>query len=164
MVRTLSCRFRELRRPDTPRKPKGKDKTTSKPKQKLPGIVNTVKVPTPLPGEDAVSYERHIRALQMEYKKSRRNSQVISKFMYIAKSIIVCVCTLIFADDLMERTFPSRYAEIRGKPCGIKALFERYPFLQEPDQVYMVHDSSFNAHPRKCANHPMDSAFIIMTI
>lgn len=79
-MRTLSCRFRELRRPDTPRKPKEKNKTPiSQPKRKLPGIVNTVKTPTPLPGEDTVSFERHTRALQMEYKKTKHNSQVISK-------------------------------------------------------------------------------------
>ena len=80
----MSCRFRELRRPDTPRKPKDKDKTPiSNPKGKSPGIVNTVKTPVPIPGEDFVSFERHTRALQMEYKKSKRNTIVIGMFQVL---------------------------------------------------------------------------------
>ena len=76
MVRTLSSRFRELRRPDIPRTPRVKNPTV--PKRKSPGIVNKVKIPLPTSGEDLVSYERHTRALQMEYKKAKRNPQVTS--------------------------------------------------------------------------------------
>ena len=80
-MRTLSCRFRELRRPDTPRTPRGGN-GSKLPKRKLPDIVNTVKTPIPPPGEDIVSFERHTRALQMKYKKSKRNAQVVGMFMY----------------------------------------------------------------------------------
>ena len=46
-----------------------------------PGITNSVKCPVPPPGEDAVSFERHTKALQAEFKKTNRNSALITDFM-----------------------------------------------------------------------------------
>lgn len=86
-MRSLNNRFKEFRRPKKPRKRLHVQGAVTKPrpisKPKLPGIVNTVKAPTPFLGEDTVSYERHIRALQMEFVKTKRNTQVISKYLLI---------------------------------------------------------------------------------
>lgn len=57
-------------------------------------------------------------------------------------------CVIVCIDDLMERTFALRYAEIQGKAFGINSLLDRYPFLQEPAQVITMllgHNHS-NAH------------------
>ena len=78
------------------------------PTRKVPGIINSVKRPVPLPGEDEVSYERHTKALQAEFKKTNRNNALIS--------------------DLMQRSFA----------IGLTALLSRFPFLQEADEVYIT--------------------------
>ncbi len=80
-----------------------------------PGITNCPGEPVPLPGEDVVSYERHIKALQVEYKKSRQNKH------------IVC--------DLAERSFAMRRKEIVDKHLHLESIFDRFPFLQETEEV-----------------------------
>ncbi len=64
-------------------------------------------------GEDDVSFKRHMRVLQVEFKKTNRNQAVI--------------------EDLMSRTFPFRRNAIM-KEC-LWILFEWFSFLQEGDQV-----------------------------
>ena len=48
-------------------------------KPKFPGITHSVIKPTIPPGEDTVSYERHIKALQMEFKRSHRNNRIVGE-------------------------------------------------------------------------------------
>lgn len=108
-------RFKEFRRPKKPRKVECEKKTISSRVGKAPGITNTVKHPVPPPGEDAVSHERHTKALQVEFKKTNRNSALVT--------------------DLMERSFATRRAEILEKNYSLKILVNRFPFLQEAEQV-----------------------------
>ena len=81
-------RFKEFRRPKKLRDRPCEKKTILSRVGKAPGITNSLKQPVPLPGEDSVSYERHTKALQVEFKKTNRN------------------CALI--GDLMERSFAMR--------------------------------------------------------
>jgi hypothetical protein len=74
-----------------------------------------VKQPVPPPGEDAVSFERHTKALQAEFKKTNRNNALVS--------------------DLMERSFALRRADILENNYSLAALLSRFPFLQEADQL-----------------------------
>lgn len=69
-------RFKEFRRPKKPRKVECEKKTSSR-VGKAPGITDSVKQPVPLPGEDAVSYERHTKALQVEFKKTNQHLLLI---------------------------------------------------------------------------------------
>ena len=82
---------------------------------KAPGIINSVKQPVPPPGEDRVSYERHTKALQAEFKKTNRNNALVS--------------------DLMERSFAMRRMEILENNYSLTALLSRFPLLQEADEV-----------------------------
>ena len=116
-MRSLVNRFKEFLRPRKPRIPSSA-KGTEKRIGRRPGITNTVKNPVPLPGEDSVSFERHTKALQIEYKKTNRNTAVI--------------------DDLMTRSFALRRAEILEKECDLPALFNKFPLLQEVDQVSYI--------------------------
>ena len=113
-MRSLVNRFKEFRRPRKPRTATlsaGKEKSI----RRRPGITNTLKTPIPLPGEDSVSYERHTKALQIEFKKHNRNIAVI--------------------DDLMTRSFAFRRTEIIENTYDLPALFTKFPLLQEADQV-----------------------------
>ena len=67
------------------------------------------------PGEDDVSFERHLKQLQAEFSKARRNPQIVS--------------------DLMLTTYSHRRVEILGQAYCLTKLFERFPFLQELDHV-----------------------------
>ena len=69
-------------------------------------------------GEDTVSYERHIKQLQAEFSKTKRNPQVVF--------------------ELMRKTFPHRRAEILEQPSDLTKMFERFPFLQEIDHVSLT--------------------------
>ena len=96
---------------------------------KAPGIINSVKEPVPPPGEDTVSYERHTKALQAEFRKTNRNNALVS--------------------DLMGRSFALRRAEILEKNYSLSALLSRFPFLQEADQVitiYLASGASLPSH------------------
>ena len=66
-------------------------------------------------GEDEVSFERHNRVLQAEWKKSTRNIMVI--------------------EELMMRTYAFRRKKILEQPKVVEALLTEYPFLQQPEQV-----------------------------
>ena len=123
MVRSLVNRFKEFRRPKKPRKPPSNDSATPVKAGKRPGITNSVTRPTIPPGEDAVSFERHTKALQIEFRKTNRNSQVIA--------------------DLMDRSFALRRAEIEEKNYDVGRLFNRFPFLQEAQHVCDVYSVDF---------------------
>ena len=118
-------RFKEFRRPSTVcgSTSSANPVTTSKmsPKRKSPGITQTPRRP-PLftPGEDAVSLERHDNLLKAEFRKKKRNDTVVS--------------------DLMKRTFPLRRQTILEKPMNFDSMFERFPFLQDTDQVYTLYE------------------------
>lgn len=117
-MQSLSDRFKEFRRP--PKAKRAKISAPKKsPKKKLPGITQTLAVPIVSPGEDSVSFKRHNNILKSEYKKTRRNYEVVS--------------------DLMERTFTMRRKSILENSYSLSAIFDLSPFLQEPPQVTPVY-------------------------
>ena len=70
----------------------------------------------PIPaGEDITSFKRHCRVLEAEWRKSRRD--------------------LVVVDGLMSRTYAFRRRDIIETGRNVEYLFEKYPFLQDPDQV-----------------------------
>ena len=116
LVKSLINRFKEFRRPKKTRNAVCTTPTLTSKKGKAPGITNSVMSPVPAPGEDAVSYERHIKVLQVEYKKANRNQAVVG--------------------NLMERSFALRRQEILEKTVSIEHILVRFPFLQQADQVH----------------------------
>ncbi len=50
-------------------------------KKKSPGITQSPSQPQPAPGEDSVSFERHVRVLKVEFSKTRCNHQVVTELM-----------------------------------------------------------------------------------
>lgn len=81
-MRSLINRFKEFNR--TPKEKHRLNTGGGSPsnyvaKPKSPGITRSIVKPTIPPGEDAVSYERHIKAMQMEFKKSHRNNRVVGE-------------------------------------------------------------------------------------
>ena len=110
-----SCK--EFRRPKKPRKMPCEKKTASSRVGKAPGITNSVKHPVPPPGEDAVSYECHTKALQVEFKKTNRNCAIIT--------------------DLMDRSFAMRRVEILENNYSLQILLDGFSFLQEAEQVHV---------------------------
>ena len=66
-------------------------------------------------GEDRVSLERHAKVLLEESKKRHPNSQVV--------------------EDLMSRTFPMRRRDILENAYDLSTLFNKYPFLKDPEVV-----------------------------
>ena len=71
-----------------------------------------------LTGEDEVSFSRHTKALQTEFKKTHHNLQIVN--------------------ELMSSSFALRRKDILEHPCGLKAVLEKYPFLRNPDQVHIM--------------------------
>ncbi len=68
-----------------------------------------------LPEEDSVSHERHIKCLKAEFKKTRRNPEIV--------------------DTLMTQTFPQRRNEMKNSPQTLDTIFSTYPFLQQGNEV-----------------------------
>lgn len=66
-------------------------------------------------GEDAVSYERHIKALSAEYRKAKPNEGVVT--------------------ELMAITFRQRRQEIVEKAMLVRELLLKFPFLRHYEQV-----------------------------
>jgi hypothetical protein len=128
IVQSLMNRFKEFRRPsplvtDSPSPP---TLSSKKPiKRKSPGITQIPRRP-PLfsPGEDAVSLERHNNLLKAEFKKKKRNST------------LMC--------DLINKTFPLRRQTILDEPLSLDSMFERFPFLQDIEQVMMEFERIHN--------------------
>lgn len=71
--------------------------------------------PQPPAGEDDISFERHTKVLQVQYGKSTRNRHIVN--------------------DLQDRTFAMRRKEILEKAMYLDSIFEKFPFLQEADEV-----------------------------
>lgn len=91
--------------------------TSSKkaPKLRSPGLTQCPAELESLPGEDSVSFGRHNRLLQVEFKKARRNEELVS--------------------DLMDKTYVFRRRAILKSTPDLKSLFSDYPFLQDANQV-----------------------------
>ena len=68
-----------------------------------------------LKGEDDVSFARHVKALQVEFKKQHRNPQVVG--------------------ELMSTTFALRRKDILAHTYDLKAVLDKYPFLGCVDHV-----------------------------
>ena len=68
-------------------------------------------------GEDTVSFERHIRVLQTEWKKPNRNAMVV--------------------EELMNRTFAMHRRGVIESSNDVQTVFRKFPFLQDPGQVMM---------------------------
>ena len=106
-------RFKEFRRT-----PVNRDKSSSKIRKspkKRPGITQIPHQPRFSPGEDAISSERHNKLLKTEFKKTRRNSQLIN--------------------ELMDRSFALRRQTILEHPLNLQSIFDQFPFLHTSDQV-----------------------------
>ena len=67
------------------------------------------------PGKDSISYEGHLKHLQGEFSKTKRNPQIVT--------------------ELMVKTYPLRRVEVLEPSPSLSELFERFPFLQEVDHV-----------------------------
>ena len=72
-------------------------------------------VPSVNLGEDGASYKRNILRLKAEYKKAKPNKVIVN--------------------DLMTRTFPMRRNEILNSPSSLSNTFDKFPFLQDSNQV-----------------------------
>ena len=66
-------------------------------------------------GEDEVSFLRNIKVLQSEHKKTNHNRQVVN--------------------ELMSSTFSMRRQDITENPRSVQTLFDKYPFLNDVEQV-----------------------------
>ena len=71
-------------------------------------------------GEDHVAQERHIKAMKSEYAKVHKN--------------------LVLGEELMKITYAGRRQEITNEISKIKDVVERYPFLQNYEEVIFVHE------------------------
>ena len=122
MVTSFINSFKNFRRKKSPREKKtttnDDEQSSSKPctaTGKSPGIASVPEQPVVPPGEDTISFERHNKVLQAEFKKTNRKAEVVS--------------------DLLDRTFAFRRQDILANTYDLKVLFEKYPFLQECEQV-----------------------------
>ena len=78
-------------------------------------LYNTASLP-PIPaGEDNISFQRHCRVLEAEWRKTKRSPMVV--------------------EELMKRTYAFRRRDIVETGRGVEEIFELYPFLQDSDQV-----------------------------
>ena len=68
-----------------------------------------------------------------------------------------CYCTIIndqlfvvhlplLMSDLIKRTFPLRRQTILEKPMNLVSMFERFPFLQDIDQIYALYELIFSCY------------------
>ena len=65
-----------------------------------------------------MSYERHIKILQAEFSKTKRNPQVVA--------------------ELMAKTFFQWRVELLSEPYALPYIFERFPFLHEVEHVSAI--------------------------
>ena len=75
---------------------------------------------SPHDGEDAVSYERHIKALSAEYRKAKPNEGVVT--------------------ELMAITFRQRRQEIVEKAMLVREVLLKFPFICHYEQVMLDFD------------------------
>ena len=69
-------------------------------------------------GEDQTSFARHNHRIQLEMKKTRPNLAVIN--------------------DLISHSFAMRRHDILDNSYDLETVFQKYPFLREPEQVYLA--------------------------
>ncbi len=115
---SLVNRFKNFRRNKGERGVKEKHCSPRPEKRKLPGTSRPPSELIPPPGEDEVSFLRHSKALQAEFKKKTRNYHVV--------------------EELMQRSFAHRRKDIMEHTDDLETLFQKYPFLQECDQVCSI--------------------------
>ena len=113
-MRSLINRFKAFCRDKKPQNPSVKKTSTisatpSK-NSKSPGIMNSPGNPLP-PHRDAVSYERHTEALQVEHK-TKQNKRIVSK--------------------LVDRSFALR-RKIMESNLYSDVIFDRLPSLQDTE-------------------------------
>jgi len=117
-VHSLINRFKEFRRDKKPRNSSVKKTSTisATPSKsgKSPGIMKSPGDPLPPHGKDAVSYERHAKALQVEHK-TKQNKHIVS--------------------ELMDRSFALRQKEIMESILYLAVIFDRFLFLQDAEEV-----------------------------
>ena len=65
--------------------------------------------------DDDLSFTRHLKVLEAEFRKSKPNLMVVK--------------------ELMSITFEKRQADIKENPSTIRYILQKYPFLQKEDQV-----------------------------
>ena len=113
--RKRRCRVKKEEQP-------GEDPPSPNPRTaagKSPGMASAMEQQPVVPlGEDTVSFGRHCKVLQTEYKKASRNGQVVV--------------------DLMDRTFAFRRQDILSHTYDLSELFDKYHFLQDCEQVCMA--------------------------
>ena len=116
ITKSLQGRFKEFRRTHKPRRSmpsssESKEVSGSKGRQ----IASTLPIPD---GEDSVSFERHNRALKVEYNKVRPNKQVV--------------------EELMAQSFAMRWNDLHDNSYDVETVFEMYPFLADVSQVSLI--------------------------
>lgn len=75
--------------------------------------------------KDDVSYQRHIKALQQEYKKGKPNPNVVA--------------------ELMVATYNKRHKEILDQPVPVSSILLKFPFLQSYEEVHvLIHVQLYN--------------------
>ena len=131
--RKRRCRVKKEEQP-------GEDPPSPNPRTaagKSPGMASAMEQPVVPPGEDTVSFGRHCKVLQAVYKKASRNGQVVV--------------------DLMDRTFAFRRQDILSLTYDLSELFDKYPFLQDCEQVWLLEYGSGHAYTLT------DSVFLVDT-
>lgn len=113
-------RFKDMRRVRKPKnlEPKNSEKTEKILRKKVPGIHSALAMPDIPAGEDEVSFRRHNNVLRAEWTKSSRNMMVVN--------------------ELMDVTYGLRRRTILEESMDVETLFEKFPFLQDPDQVLTI--------------------------
>ena len=116
-MRSLINRFKEFHRDKKPRNPLVKKtptiSATPSKNGKSPGIMKSPGDPLP-PHGDAVSYEQHTKAFQVEHKKTKQNKHIVT--------------------ELMDRSFALR-RKIMESNLYLDVIFDRFPFLQDTEEV-----------------------------
>ena len=77
--------------------------------------ITNMQIPEVPVGKDEVSFSRHNRTILLELKKSKLNVNVLC--------------------DLITISFAMRRRDILNNSYDLDAIFERYPFLQNLEQV-----------------------------
>ena len=69
-------------------------------------------------GEDKTSFERHNRVIRAELKKTRPNATVLK--------------------DIISRSYAMRRIDVLENSYSLTEVFDKYPFLADPDQVWLI--------------------------
>ena len=107
IISGLKSRIKDFRRT-----PKHMIRVPPKPRA---GKENIPSTPDSSDEEDDVSFQRHVKILQQERRKTKPNLQVIR--------------------ELMAVTYCRRHKEIKDHPEPVQTILLKYPFLHEYDEV-----------------------------